>query len=1330
MKKIISLFLTLCITITMFSTLALTVYAESGTCGDNVTWKIENGVLTFSGSGVMEDYTNTLSPFENLNFNTVIFEDGITHIGDRVLYGCRQVENITIADSVTEIGREAFTNTSITNINIPDSVIKIGREIFDGCSYLSDVTLSDNLVYIPYKAFYRCGLKEIVIPDKVSQIAALAFAETFLENITIPQNTLLIGQQAFAVATGWFINEVEYTGIKNIYYGGTKKQWNNIKIISGKEYTDGYYTDNSELSKATLHCNNNIAYSGKCGDNATWKIESGTLSVSGIGNMYNYAILDGGLAYPIWLTYDYDTIQINEGITGIGMCAFDETVVSMDYNDYAFGHLTDEQVEENQLAKWNGDYGHLYFNRDHVKKVILPRSLSYIGSEAFLKCNKLTDVYYAGTEEEWNNISGHNQEGFENVTFNFESNGSETFYGITLDDKFYSYDGTEKVLEVSGNIPAEATITYTNNKATEPGTYNVTAVITASGYTPLTLNAVMKIGYIVNEQELPFDGYEVGKEWDNCWIFAMNVYKKIWNTDDGKDLLRNLNKDDKKITAKNTRNFILSSDLGANIRLEDDDDENVHSLILVQKDNSGFTVYHGNYNGKIHFTHYTYDEFAEHYSDYKYFEYITFPDAPEYSKAPQNITVEDIPTKTYGDAAFALTVTPDDAANLTSFTYDSSDKNVAAVDEAGNVTIVGAGETIISVTESGNEEYAKTTVTKKLIVNKKALEIRVDNVTITYGDAININITYTGFINGEDETILTKAVEVSGYSEKTDVGEYDIVLSGAEAANYEISYVNAKLTVNKKDVTVTQLKVFDKGADTTTDATINTSSLLIDGMLLGDDVTIDFAKAIASFATAEIGTDIAVTITDLELVGAHAENYNLTNTEFATTASIKETITASDIAAQINSISVVKDSTEITLPNVPAGYKVTIKSSDNEDVVQANGNIDPVETDTQVGLIFTVINESDEADVADTAVINVIIPASTKINVAVTAEANGTVTGSGKYLKNSDVTVVATPNSGYKFSSWYNGETSVSTNATYTFKAENDIALVAKFAKKTSSGGGGGSSSYVVKFETNGGSKITSQSLIKNAVVKEPTAPIKEGYTFDGWYTDKELTTAYDFGTKVTKGFTLYAKWTEVKTDVEKPDDTEKPDVSNSLLFEDVTSDDWFYDSVKYVYENTLMNGVSDSEFAPNTTLTRAMLVTVLYRNEGEPEVENNATFDDVIASAYYDKSVAWAQSNEIVNGYSETEFAPNINITREQIAAIMYRYAEYKGYDTSIGENTNILSYSDYNEISEYAISSVKYAVGSGLMKGKTDFTINPKDNTTRAEIATILQRFIENNK
>ena len=181
--------------------------------------------------------------------------------------------------------------------------------------------------------------------------------------------------------------------------------------------------------------------------------------------------------------------------------------------------------------------------------------------------------------------------------------------------------------------------------------------------------------------------------------------------------------------------------------------------------------------------------------------------------------------------------------------------------------------------------------------------------------------------------------------------------------------------------------------------------------------------------------------------------------------------------------------------------------------------------------------------------------------------------------------------------------------------------------------------------------------------------------------------------------------------------------------FTDVDIDAWYHENVCYVLGKGLMKGTAADKFAPNDNLTRAMLVTILYRAEGEPATNRSIPFADVDMGSWYASAVIWAQQNGIVNGVTETEFAPNDNITREQIAAIMHRYAQYKGYDVSVGEKTNILSYDDFDSISEYAISAMQYACGSGLMKGKTASTLNPLDNATRAEIAAILHRFIEAN-
>lgn len=178
-----------------------------------------------------------------------------------------------------------------------------------------------------------------------------------------------------------------------------------------------------------------------------------------------------------------------------------------------------------------------------------------------------------------------------------------------------------------------------------------------------------------------------------------------------------------------------------------------------------------------------------------------------------------------------------------------------------------------------------------------------------------------------------------------------------------------------------------------------------------------------------------------------------------------------------------------------------------------------------------------------------------------------------------------------------------------------------------------------------------------------------------------------------------------------------------SATFTDVKSDDWFSSAIEFVHKKNLMKGVSDNEFAPNEKLSRAMIVTILYRMENEPSASFNK-FGDVNADEWYGAAVAWASENGIVNGVSENEFAPNDNLTREQMAAIIYRYIMFKGGDTSVGENADINSYADAENISDYAVEAIRYAVASGLMKGDSETTLNPSGTATRAETATIIMR------
>ena len=178
------------------------------------------------------------------------------------------------------------------------------------------------------------------------------------------------------------------------------------------------------------------------------------------------------------------------------------------------------------------------------------------------------------------------------------------------------------------------------------------------------------------------------------------------------------------------------------------------------------------------------------------------------------------------------------------------------------------------------------------------------------------------------------------------------------------------------------------------------------------------------------------------------------------------------------------------------------------------------------------------------------------------------------------------------------------------------------------------------------------------------------------------------------------------------------------LPFHDVAEGDWFYDAVRYAYETGLMDGVGDNLFAPNSETTRAQLVTILYRLEGEPEPGGDSGFSDVAAGTWYTDAVAWAAENGIVNGTTDTTFAPGDDITREQLVTVLYRYAESKGYDVSA--SADLSGYPDAGQVQDYAQPAMAWAVAEGIVEG-VDGPLNPAGNATRAQIATILMRFCE---
>lgn len=269
----------------------------------------------------------------------------------------------------------------------------------------------------------------------------------------------------------------------------------------------------------------------------------------------------------------------------------------------------------------------------------------------------------------------------------------------------------------------------------------------------------------------------------------------------------------------------------------------------------------------------------------------------------------------------------------------------------------------------------------------------------------------------------------------------------------------------------------------------------------------------------------------------------------------------------------------------------------------------------------------------------------------------------------------------------------------------------------SSSGGGGGTTYYTLTFETNGGGSMQAIRAARGKTLDlSAYTPMRDGYDFGGWYADSALTQRIT-EIKLSGSKTVYADWKK-----REPDAVKNP-------FADVNAGDWFYRDVLFSYEKGLMSGMDAAAFAPYANTTRAQIAVIFYRMEGSPAVEGENSFTDVVrgsGTAWFYDAVTWAQQNGIMGGYGNSSFAPNDPITREQLAAIFYRYAQYKGYDTTQG-GMAIREFDDYESISDYAMGAMAWAVNTGLVKGDSNL-LYPKGTATRAELAALLHRFAEN--
>ena len=301
----------------------------------------------------------------------------------------------------------------------------------------------------------------------------------------------------------------------------------------------------------------------------------------------------------------------------------------------------------------------------------------------------------------------------------------------------------------------------------------------------------------------------------------------------------------------------------------------------------------------------------------------------------------------------------------------------------------------------------------------------------------------------------------------------------------------------------------------------------------------------------------------------------------------------------------------------------------------------------------------------------------------------------------------------------------------------DDITLYAQWAKKSSGGGGGGSSTgskvnvYNSGASANGKVSVSKTNPSKGETVTVTVTP-DEGYELDKLIVTDSKGNEIEVTKNADGTFSFVQPDGKVTVKAEyKKTDTEQGnnggEGNKDWWFKDVPETAWYYAPIKEAFDAERMSGMSEDYFEPETDITRGMFAYAIYRREGLPETDAQNKFEDVKAATYYETAIAWATENGIVAGYDDTHYGPDDHITREQMAAILYRYAQFKDYDVSVGEDTNILDFTDALDISEYAIPAIQWAVGDSVITGFEDGTMRPRANANRAQMAVILNKIAD---
>ncbi len=610
---------------------------------------------------------------------------------------------------------------------------------------------------------------------------------------------------------------------------------------------------------------------------------------------------------------------------------------------------------------------------------------------------------------------------------------------------------------------------------------------------------------------------------------------------------------------------------------------------------------------------------------------------------------------------------------------------------SGPAITVAKGAKLMIPEDSNAEVTTKADNAVQAIDLNDGAIIQKDDVTITVGTNSEDDNTDDNYVDNNGNIILAKGATKAGNDneENETLNAAVILADGTIIEGSENEAPTVETTTNEDGTTTTNVTVPAGGSVTTTD---------------GDTKT-------------------------WEKGGSVESNGDTTTT----------TPTVSGVTLSANTLNLVYDGDNktgtLTAALAPEGATGTVSwSSNNENVATvSNGTVTAVGVGTAT--ITATVKDSEGTELAS-ATCSVIVSKQPVSATGITLNKTSVTLYSNTTPNTVTLTATLTPDNSTDTVEWESNNTSVATvdaNGKVTAVGNGTATITAKAGDQTAT------CTVTVTTYTppsRPSYPISTPSSVDNGTVTVSPSAAKKGSTVtitatpDEGYEIAKVTVTDAKGNQLALTDKGNGKYTFVmpasKVDIDVTFQPVAVPVPPVHSFTDVAEDAWYADAVQYVFENGLMAGISDTTFAPNATTTRGMIATILYRLEREPAVSGSSPFTDVEAGLWYTDAIAWASANGVVKGYSPTTFGPNDPITREQMAAMLYRYAAYKGYD--VAGKADLSGYVDADQVSSYATEAMEWANLAGLINGTSDTTLSPTASAIRAQVAAILMRFCEN--